>query len=184
MVRFLTEAGSEKDRPDQSGFTPLHLAAQNGRMKVVVQLCELRPKMDTLQTADEEGHIEVVRFLTEGYSGYRFVRCKGQECLGTYDRNHSIVEGFLTFSATLYGFVHLDFYNGFLAPQQSVTHLKLARSGIILSGTRTADADKSHPKPCRSTHRSISPKVCYHGYVDCRCLLHIFRHHHGTPDGC
>lgn len=34
---------------------------------------------------------------------------------------------------------------------------------------------------CRSTHRSISPKVCYHGYVDCRCLLHIFRHHHGTP---
>ena len=70
----MIEGGAEKDRPDKNGFRPL-------------------------QTATEEGHIEVVRFLTEGYSGYDFARCKGQECLGTY-RNHAIVEGFLTFSAT------------------------------------------------------------------------------------
>lgn len=100
-----------------------------------------------------------------------------------FGRGHAADFTLFDFKSSLH---YMDLYSWIFTidswlPQQPVTHLKLGRSGIILSGTQTADVDKSHPKPCRSTYRSISPKVCYHGYVDCRCLLHIFRHHHGTP---
>ena len=42
VVRFLCEAGADKDKPTQDGMTPLIIAAQNGHVRVENFLREKR----------------------------------------------------------------------------------------------------------------------------------------------
>eukprot|EP00435_Cladocopium_sp_Y103_P032252 s631_g8.t1 len=73
IVRFLLEAGANKDQTKDRGATPLHVAASQGHLEVVRLLIESGADSTitringttALDVAHESGHMEIVYFLSE-----------------------------------------------------------------------------------------------------------------------
>jgi hypothetical protein len=67
------EAGADKDKADANGYSPLHIACENGHIEVVRLLVEAGADKDKamangytpLFIACQNGHVEVVRLLVE-----------------------------------------------------------------------------------------------------------------------
>jgi ankyrin repeat protein len=72
-VRFLCEAGADKDRQMHGGATPLFIAAQKGHIETVKVLCQARADKDKqtrrratpLVIAAQKGHLGIVQFLCD-----------------------------------------------------------------------------------------------------------------------
>ena len=73
VVRFLCEAGADKEKPKQDGATPLFIAAYQGHLEVVRFLCkagadkdkQTQDGMTPLIIAAHNGHVKVENFLRE-----------------------------------------------------------------------------------------------------------------------
>ena len=73
VVRFLCEAGADKDKPMQDGATPLFIAAYQGHLEVVRFLCkagadkakQTQDGMTPLIIAAHNGHVRVENLLRE-----------------------------------------------------------------------------------------------------------------------
>ena len=73
VVRLLCEAGADKDKADEGGFTPLFAASLEGHLEVVRLLCEVGADKDKadqggstpLFTVSVQGQLEMVRLLCE-----------------------------------------------------------------------------------------------------------------------
>merc|ERR1712167_529619 len=71
IVKYLCEAGADKDKAADDGATPLYISCEEGHLEIVKYLCEAGADKDKamndgitpLYISRQKGHLEIVKYL-------------------------------------------------------------------------------------------------------------------------